>query len=450
MAQWTTAYINDLPDSAFLYVEPGGEKDGGGKTVPRSLRHFPVKGADGEVDLAHLRNALARIPQSNLPAAVKAACTAKARKMLDDASASEHAEPDDFEMEVFESGHYGERGDYTDDDVARMAADYDPAVHEAPITVDHTKGGPAWGWVRGLKVIGGRLVAVVRQMPEAFKDLVRAGRYKKRSVELYRQFGATGRPYLRAVTFLGAQPPEVKGLADVALAEADGDVVVLSFDEGASDMADKTFTKAEFDAAVADAVAKATKPLEAQVTQFKEEVTQAKADADKAKSEAEKSKTGDGDDDPKFAELTATVADQKKALDAERNARVKLQADMCRQEIVRLCEDLERSGKLTPAARKAGLVEFMLALPETDSVEFGEGDGAKKVSPRAWFREFLGGMPQVVPTGELTKGKGAAGIGKKPWPEIAAEFAEAAEHYEAQGITLEGYAKINYGVEPPK
>lgn len=66
-AEWTTAYVNDLPDSCFLYIQPGGTKDAGGKTEPRSYRHFPYKGADGEVDLPHLRNALARMPQSNAP-----------------------------------------------------------------------------------------------------------------------------------------------------------------------------------------------------------------------------------------------------------------------------------------------------------------------------------------------------------------------------------------------
>lgn len=46
--------INDLPDSAFAYIEPGGDKDDDGKTVPRSLRHYPVH------DEAHARNAYAR------------------------------------------------------------------------------------------------------------------------------------------------------------------------------------------------------------------------------------------------------------------------------------------------------------------------------------------------------------------------------------------------------
>ena len=50
----STAAINDLDDSAFAYIEAGGEKDDDGKTTPRSLRHYPVQ------DKAHADNALAR------------------------------------------------------------------------------------------------------------------------------------------------------------------------------------------------------------------------------------------------------------------------------------------------------------------------------------------------------------------------------------------------------
>lgn len=84
-AVWTRAFINDLPDSAFLYIAPGGKKDEDGKTVPRSLRYFPVKDKQGELDLPHLRNALARIPQSKLPAEAKAKAAAKAKKLLEEA-----------------------------------------------------------------------------------------------------------------------------------------------------------------------------------------------------------------------------------------------------------------------------------------------------------------------------------------------------------------------------
>lgn len=81
-AVWTTAYINDLPDSSFLYVE-SGEKDGEGKTTPRSLRHFPYKDAQGNVDLPHLRNAIARAPQADLPQSVKDSVQSRARSILE-------------------------------------------------------------------------------------------------------------------------------------------------------------------------------------------------------------------------------------------------------------------------------------------------------------------------------------------------------------------------------
>jgi len=81
-AVWTTAYINDLPDSAFFYIEPGGKKDSDGKTIPRSLRHFPYKDASGKVDAIHVRNALSRIPQSTVSQEAKNMATGSAKKVL--------------------------------------------------------------------------------------------------------------------------------------------------------------------------------------------------------------------------------------------------------------------------------------------------------------------------------------------------------------------------------
>ena len=62
-AQWTAAQINDLPDSAFACVEPGGQKDETSRTTPRSLRHYPHHDASGAVDMPHLRAALSRVAQ---------------------------------------------------------------------------------------------------------------------------------------------------------------------------------------------------------------------------------------------------------------------------------------------------------------------------------------------------------------------------------------------------
>jgi hypothetical protein len=73
-AELTAKSINDLPDSAFAYIEPGGSKDEQGKTVPRSKRHFPIH------DAAHVRNALARAPQSPFGAKAMPKIRAAAKK----------------------------------------------------------------------------------------------------------------------------------------------------------------------------------------------------------------------------------------------------------------------------------------------------------------------------------------------------------------------------------
>ena len=74
MAQMTTGSINSLPDADFAFIESGGKKDSEGKTIPRSLRHFPVH------DAAHTRNALARMSQSPFGPKAKGKIMAAARK----------------------------------------------------------------------------------------------------------------------------------------------------------------------------------------------------------------------------------------------------------------------------------------------------------------------------------------------------------------------------------
>ena len=64
-ATWSTSYINDLPDSAFAAIESGGKKDAEGKTVPRSLRHYPHHDKSGKVDEPHLNAALSRVGDSS-------------------------------------------------------------------------------------------------------------------------------------------------------------------------------------------------------------------------------------------------------------------------------------------------------------------------------------------------------------------------------------------------
>src|ERR1700690_4344667 len=73
MAEMSSADINDLNDSDFAYIEPGGTVVDG-KTEPRSLRHFPIH------DAAHVRNALARASQSPFGAKAMPKIKAAAKK----------------------------------------------------------------------------------------------------------------------------------------------------------------------------------------------------------------------------------------------------------------------------------------------------------------------------------------------------------------------------------
>jgi len=86
---WSTAYKNNLPDSAFLYIAPGGKKDSEGKTIPRSLRFFPVKDSSGKVDQAHVTAALRLIPKAGVSSSIKATALAKAKRLAGSKSNSE-------------------------------------------------------------------------------------------------------------------------------------------------------------------------------------------------------------------------------------------------------------------------------------------------------------------------------------------------------------------------
>jgi hypothetical protein len=63
--KWSSAYINNLPDSAFACIDSGGTKDSDGKTTPRSKRHYPHHNSGGGLDQAHLNNALSRLGDSS-------------------------------------------------------------------------------------------------------------------------------------------------------------------------------------------------------------------------------------------------------------------------------------------------------------------------------------------------------------------------------------------------
>jgi hypothetical protein len=59
---WDSAYVNALPDSAFVVVEKAYDPDKEGLS-DKNARHLPVFDAENKIDLPHLRNAFARAGQ---------------------------------------------------------------------------------------------------------------------------------------------------------------------------------------------------------------------------------------------------------------------------------------------------------------------------------------------------------------------------------------------------
>ena len=123
--------------------------------------------------------------------------------------------------EVFKTGTYPQ-GKFTKKEIALIAKNYDPKFCEAPITIDHQQSGPAYGWVEEVKAEGDKLKVSFKDIPEEFEKDVNAGKYKKVSVELYRNLEGKG-AYLKAVSFLGAAIPQVKGLETIKFMEAEAD-----------------------------------------------------------------------------------------------------------------------------------------------------------------------------------------------------------------------------------
>lgn len=318
-----------------------------------------------------------------------------------------------LEIEIFRAGQYPE-GAFSIADLDTIVKRYDPKVHEAPVRLDH-KDGPAYGWVEGLRRDGDVLIAKLKDLAQPFVDAVRARRFKKRSAEFWTKKFSDG-PYLKAVAFLGAAIPAVKGLADVAFADG-GESITVTFEEEES-MGETVKTVAEGAGAVAAAVVKT----------FTEAEHQAIVEAERKRAAEETL--------AQFSEARATAEkERKRAEEAEARVR-KMEDDARKNEIHTFCEALKKDGKLLPAWQEKGLEQFMMSLDGSEAVKFSEQEQGVK-SRLAWFQEFLGGLPEVVQFGEtkLPAGKAAA-----PAPEAAVR-----EINKKIGLSDEDFAK--YGRE---
>lgn len=280
-------------------------------------------------------------------------------------------------IEIFRAGRHtansGETLDFSADALAAAAAGYDPTLHEAPIVIGHpANDAPAYGWVRGLRLDGDRVVAELEQLDEQFAELVKAGKFKKRSAAWYTP-DAPGNPtpgvwYLRHVAFLGAQPPAVKGLKDVRFEANETGVETVEMAEPRatpSDPPPETPTMADN----ANTPASADRP----------------------------------DLTARQAELDARAAE----LEARETALAASEARAQRRELAAFAEQLIEQGRLLPR-HKARITELLFAVGDEagQTLEFAEGDQQVKATPRQLLREFLAELPVRVDYAERSAPSG--------------------------------------------
>lgn len=261
-------------------------------------------------------------------------------------------------IEIFREGtHVDDAGvarTYSAADIDAMAAAYEPALHDAPLTIGHPASDePRYGHVAALQAVdnaaGQRtLVMTAADVQPAFAEAVTGRRFPKRSTAFYAPADPRnpkpGHWYVRHVGFLGAMPPGVKGLADLPRTQfADEGAGLVCFSEPAT-------------------------PHQPTKDDPMDETLQAQLDAEKKAREQ--------------AEARATAADERLAatLHAQRAAQ--------HAEHVQFAEAQLAAGRLT----KPEVPELVAVLDQAaaaEVVQFGEGSDKKPLAPAAFVRRLV-------------------------------------------------------------
>ena len=306
----------------------------------------------------------------------------------------------------------GNTKDWTGADLDYMVASYDPSMHEAPETIGHPEdNSPAWGWVAALKREGQMLYYRAKDRVPEFVEMLKRKMFKKRSISVY----PDGK--FRSMGWLGAMPPAVKGLPDVAFGAGEG--ITIEFSDfktvGTRSAVSPHFRKEAkrmkwFDWLKGKAAAEGVTLEEAQLFSEPGRGTatvpspaeiKALVDAQVAVKEmefAEKLKVG-----------TQSLASEKAALAAEKAALDKAKADSRKADIASFCEGLCKEGKLTPAMMKygMGMQNFLEGISGiTTTYEFCEptpnpSQEGKKQTPFEYAKFFLSGFKKQIEFGEF-------------------------------------------------
>jgi hypothetical protein len=276
-------------------------------------------------------------------------------------------------FEVFKAGKYPQ-GKFTKKEIAEIAKNYDPKFCEAPITIDHQQSGPAYGWVDTVKADGDKLKVAFKDVPQEFEKDVNDGKYKKVSVELYRNLEGKG-AYLKAVSFLGAATPQVKGLEPIKFMESESDTYEFESEDDA-----EQFSETDIE------------DLKNQISELEEQVS-------KFKENSKKMETIKSLKD-KISALTDEVATFKEKAQGKEEIEKELhdiKVAIKKREFDEFIDKQIDKGTLVPANKEV----VLSVLQELDNVQkFGEDSNV--ISD---FKSFIESLPPQIKFGETATKK---------------------------------------------
>ncbi len=313
---------------------------------------------------------------------------------------------------VFRAGRQtdsrGRTAHYSRDDLDQMVANHDPA-HPAPHVITHKELYSPFAYARTaeLKREGDVLFAKAADVEPQFERLVKDGRLSERSVRIRKTDKGWS---VGHIAWLGAEPPAVEGLAPVQFEQDEQSVHDYQMDTYAAGALVRMMRRMREFLIGKYGVDEADRVMpDYEIEVLNDDVRQAEDPAPSFSSGEEPSAehpAGNPEEDTNMPDFTQADLDA-----AREEARQQAEADYQRQQDeLRQRLDEERRARLAAEfqadmnawteenlllpVQAEGLLEFMLQLSDADGAEFefSAGDESKKVTPLAWFRDFVAGL----------------------------------------------------------
>ena len=278
-------------------------------------------------------------------------------------------------------------------------------------------GDPALGWVDGLRVTGGKLIATFIQVPSVVRQAIASGRWRKISAEIYFEAEHQGKKLgkvLKAVALLGADLPAVTNLKDLSV------FLTADWPSGFRSRGSRVFT-------LPLGVVTPKIPQQASYSTTSPSISE-------KQEKAMPSPKLNGDEQTELSELRAYKLQQEERLRQTRQVRqAKAFSNAC-QSAAKSCDFQVAAGKLSPALRDSLIEEI-----SRQAKHFAEG----RPLPVSldWVMEFIQQSQAILPQNEIASSvrpasldssssaaQQLAAMAEEKMHELKISYSEAAQH----------------------